>query len=184
MKRAKDFYGEIKEIFSYDLNNDIALVHPEFIWNTCLWKLQNYQKEMCKVVQTDIATFSSLTTEGCTLCSRKKGLLKHKHSLKKFVDEKDIIQKTIEKKMTKEISCAEARHHNSVMTIDTDMSYYFSKFVLSDNGSLCMEISVRVFLDFSWKVCIYETEISPACEPLEDFPRHITVANASDSFAI
>ena len=26
MKRAKDFYGEIKEIFSYDLNNNIASV--------------------------------------------------------------------------------------------------------------------------------------------------------------
>ena len=98
MKRSKDFYGEIKEIFSYDLNNDIALVHPEFICNTCRWKLQNYQKEMCKVVQFDIATFASLTTEGCTLCSRKRGLVKHKYSLKKSVDEKDIIQKTIEKK--------------------------------------------------------------------------------------
>ena len=98
MKRAKDFYGEIKEIFSYDLNNDIALVHPEFICNTCRWKLQNYQKEMCKVLPTDIATFGSLTIEGCTLCSRKKGLVKDKYSLKKSVDEKDIIQKTIEKK--------------------------------------------------------------------------------------
>ena len=98
MKRAKDFYGEIKEIFSYDLNNDIALIHPEFICNTCRRKLQNYQKEMCKIVQTNIATFASHTTEGCTLCSRKRGLVKHKYSLKKSVDEKDIIQKTIEKK--------------------------------------------------------------------------------------
>ena len=136
---------------------------------------------MCKVVQTNIATFASHTTEGCTLCSRKRGLVKQKYSLKKSVDEKDVTQKTIEKKI-KEILCAEAHHHNFVMTIDTDMSYYFSKFVLSDNGSLCMEISVTVFLDFSWKVYIYETEISPTCEPLEDFPRHITVVNAPDFF--
>ena len=53
---------------------------------------------MCKVLPTDIATFGSLTIEGCTLCSRKKGLVKDKYSLKKSVDEKDIIQKTIEKK--------------------------------------------------------------------------------------
>ena len=85
--------------------------------------------------------------------------------------------------MAKEILCAEARHHNFVVTIDTDMSYYFSQFVLSDYGSLCMEISVRMFLDFSWKVYIYETEISPTCEPLADFPGHITVANAPDFFS-
>ena len=71
MKRAKDFYGEIKEIFRYDLNNDIASVHPEFICNTCRRKLQNYQKELCNVVQTDIATFASHTPECCTLCSKK-----------------------------------------------------------------------------------------------------------------
>ena len=188
MKRAKDFYGEIKEIFSYDLKNDIASVHPEFICNTCRRKLQNYQKELCKVVQTDIATFASHTPEDCTLCSRKRGLVKHKYSLKKSVDEKEITQKeitqkTVEKKMTKEILCSEACHHNFVMTSDTDTSYCFSKFVLSDNGSLSMEISVRVFLDFSWRVYIYETEISPTCQPLEDFPRYITVANAPDFFS-
>ena len=33
--RAKELYGEIKEIFSYDLNNDIASVQPEFICNMC-----------------------------------------------------------------------------------------------------------------------------------------------------
>ena len=76
MKRAKDFYGEIKEIFSYDLNNDIASVHPEYICNTCRWKLQNYQKELRKVLQTDIATFASHTSEGCTLCSGKNGISK------------------------------------------------------------------------------------------------------------
>ena len=30
------------------------------------WKLQNNQKELCKVVQTDSATFASHTPEGCT----------------------------------------------------------------------------------------------------------------------
>ena len=87
--------GEIKEIFSYDINNDIALVHQKFICNTCRQKLQNYQKEMCKVVQADIATFASHTR---TLCSRKRRLMKHKYSLKKSLDEKEITQKTIEKK--------------------------------------------------------------------------------------
>ena len=101
MKRAKDFYGEIKKIFSYDLNNDIALIHPEFICNTCRRKLQNYQKEMWKIVYTNIATFASHTKEGCTLCCRKRRLVKYKYSLKKSVDEKDIIQKTIEKKNDK-----------------------------------------------------------------------------------
>ena len=109
--------GEIKEIFSYDINIDIALVHPKFICNTCRQKLQNYQKEMCKVVQADIATFVSHTR---TLCSRKRRLMKHKHSLKKSLDEKEITQKTIEKKMTKEILCAKACHHHFVMTSDTD----------------------------------------------------------------
>ena len=51
--------------------------------------------------------------------------------------------------MTNEVLCAEGRYHNFVMTSDTDMSYYFSKFVSSDNDSIRMEISVRVFLDFS-----------------------------------
>ena len=90
--------GEIKKIFSYDINNDIALVHPELICNTCRQKLQNYQKEMCKVVQADIATFAS---HARTLCSRKWGLVKHKYSLKKSVDEKEITQKIIEKKNDK-----------------------------------------------------------------------------------
>ena len=36
---------------------------------------------------------------------------------------------------------------------------------------------------FSWRVYIYETEISPTCEPLEDFPRHVTVANAPDFYS-
>ena len=40
-----------------------------------------------------------------------------------------------------------------------------------------------VFLDFYWRVYICETEIPPTCEPLEDFPRHITVANAPDFFS-
>ena len=40
-----------------------------------------------------------------------------------------------------------------------------------------------MFLDFSWRVYIYETEISPTCEPLEDFPRHVTVANAPDFYS-
>ena len=134
MKRAKDFYGEIKETFSYDINNDIASVHPEFICNTCRRKLQNYQKEMCKVALTDIEKFASHTPEGCTMRSRKRGLIMH--SLKKSVDQKKITQKTIEKKMTKEILCSEACHHNFVTTSDTDTSY--SKFVLLDNGSLSM----------------------------------------------
>ena len=69
------------------------------------------------------------------------------------------------------------------MTSDIDTSYYFSKFALSDNGSLSMETSVRVFLDFSWRVYIYESEISPTCQPLEDFPRYITVANAPGFFS-
>ena len=80
----------------------------------CRQKLQNYQKEMCKVVQTDIATFASHTPE-----------------------------------------CSEALHINFVMTSDTNTRYYFSEFVLLDIGSLSMEISVRVFLDFSWRVYIY-----------------------------
>ena len=101
VKRAKDFYGEIKEILSYDLNSDIALVHPEFIRNKCRRKQQNYQKDMCKVVQTDIATFASHAPEGSTLCSIKRGLVKHKYSLKKSVDEKGITQKTVEKKNDK-----------------------------------------------------------------------------------
>ena len=46
-----------------------------------------------------------------------------------------------------------------------------------------MEMSVRVFLDFSWRVYIYETEISPTCQPLEDSPRYMTVANAPDFFS-
>ena len=53
---------------------------------------------MFKIVQTDIATFASHAPEGSTLCSRKRGLVKHKYSLKKSVDEKDITQKTIEKR--------------------------------------------------------------------------------------
>ena len=60
-------------------------------------KLQSYQKEMCKVVQTDIATFASHTPEGCTLCYRKRELVMHKYSLKKSVDQKEITEKTIEK---------------------------------------------------------------------------------------
>ena len=40
-----------------------------------------------------------------------------------------------------------------------------------------------MFLDFSWRVYIYETEISPTCEPLQDFPRNITVASAPDFFS-
>ena len=47
MKRAKDFYGEIKEIFSYDLNNDIALIHPEFICNMCWRKLPEGDVQSC-----------------------------------------------------------------------------------------------------------------------------------------
>ena len=180
MKRAKYFCGETKEIFSYVLTNDIASVHPEFLCNTYRWKLQNYQKELCKVVQTDIAIFASHTSAGRTLCSRKWGLVKHKYSRKKSVDEKEITQKTVEKKMQ---NSSEALHHNFVMPSDTDTSYYFSKFVLSDNESLSMEILVRVFLDFSWRVYIYETEISPTYQPLEDFPKHITVANAPDFFS-
>ena len=66
------------------------------------------------------------------------------------------------------------------MKSDTVMSY---KFPISDNGSLTMEISVRVFLDFFWKVYIYKTEISPTCEPPEDFSRHTTVANVPDFFS-
>ena len=80
----------------------------------CRRKLQSYQKEMCKVVQTDIATFASHTPE-----------------------------------------CSESLHINFVMTSDTNTRYYFSEFVLLDIGSLSMEISVRVFLDFSWRVYIY-----------------------------
>ena len=38
-------------------------------------------------------------------------------------------------------------------------------------------------MDFSWRVYIYETEISPTCEPLQDFPRHNTVANAPNFFS-
>ena len=53
---------------------------------------------MCKVVQADIATFAS---HARTLCSRKWGLVKHKYSLKKSVDEKEITQKIIEKKNDK-----------------------------------------------------------------------------------
>ena len=50
--------------------------------------------------------------------------------------------------MAKEIFCSEARHINFVMTSDTNTRYYFSEFVLLDIGSLSMEISVRMFLDF------------------------------------
>ena len=50
--------------------------------------------------------------------------------------------------MTQKLLCSEARHHNFVMTNDIDTSYYFSNFVLSDNGSLSREISVRVFMYF------------------------------------
>ena len=179
MERAKDFNEEIKEIFSYDSNNDIASVHPEFICNT-FQKLQNYQKELHKVVQTDIATFVSHTPAGYT--SRKKGIVKRKYSLKKSVDEKEITQKTVEKKMTKEILCSEARHHNFVVTSNKYTSYYFSKFVLSDNERNTIEILVRVFLDFSWRFNIYETKMSPTCQILEDCPKHITVANAANLF--
>ena len=52
-------------------------------------------------MQTDIATFASHTSEDCTLCSRKRGLVKHKYALKKSVDEKEIAQKKIEKKKKK-----------------------------------------------------------------------------------
>ena len=52
-------------------------------------------------MQNDIATFASHTPEGCIMCSRKRGLVKHKCSLKKSVDEKEITQKTIEKKNDK-----------------------------------------------------------------------------------
>ena len=93
MERAKDFNEEIKEIFSYDSNNDIASIHPEFICNT-FQKLQNYQKELHKVEQTDIATFVSHTPAGYT--SRKKGIVKGKYSLKKSVDEKKITQKIVQ----------------------------------------------------------------------------------------
>ena len=51
---------------------------------------------MCKVALTNIATFASHTQEGCTMRSRKRGLIMH--SLKKSVDQKKITQKTIEKK--------------------------------------------------------------------------------------
>ena len=63
----------------------------------CRRKLQSYQKEMCKVVQTDSATFASHTPEGCTLCYTKRELVMHKYSLKKSVDQKEITEKTIEK---------------------------------------------------------------------------------------
>ena len=72
--------------------------------------------------------------------------MRKKLHIKKFKKKK--------KKMKKEILCAEACHHNFVMKCDADMSYYFSKFVLSDNESFSMEISVRVFLDFCWRVYI------------------------------
>lgn len=39
MKRAKDFYGEIKEIFNYNLNNDIEYTEyielPEGVVQSC-----------------------------------------------------------------------------------------------------------------------------------------------------
>ena len=38
MKRAKDFYGEEKKAFSYNLYNNITSVHAEYICNT---KTQN-----------------------------------------------------------------------------------------------------------------------------------------------
>ena len=70
------------------------------------------------------------------------------------------------------------------MTSDIDNSYYFSNFfVLSDNESLSIEILGRVFLDFSWRVYLFEPEISPTCQPLEDFLRDIRVPNASDFFS-
>ena len=40
------------------------------------------------------------------------------------------------------------------MTSDADIIYYFSKFTLSDNENLSMEISIRVFLGFYWRVYI------------------------------
>lgn len=160
MKRAKDFWGEINEIFSYDLNNDKASVHPEFICNICRHKLENYQNELCKVVQTNIATFASHTPHDCTLCSRKRGLVKHKDSLKKSVNQKELHIKQLKRKWQMIFYVLKHIIIIFFMTSDADIIYYFSKFTLSDNENLSMEISIRVFWGFYWRVYIWNRDLT------------------------
>ena len=38
-------------------------------------------------------------------------------------------------------------------------------------------------MDFYWKRYIYETDISPTCQPGENFPRHITVVIGTRFFS-
>ena len=50
---------------------------------------------------------------------------------------------------------------------ETTESYYFSKFELTDAGKIRMKILIRIFMDFSWRLYIYESEVFSNSETLK-----------------
>ena len=84
-KKVKDSYKiEILRPFSYDIENDVAAIHPKYIWDNCRRKLDMVKKnsQLREVVETEITPFE-LHCNNCRLCMKHTRLSEH-HFLVKY----------------------------------------------------------------------------------------------------
>ena len=83
-KKVKDSYKtEILRLLNYDIKNDVAAIHPKYIYHNCRRKLDMVKKNSQKeVVETEITPLE-LHSKNCRLCMKHTRLSEH-HFLEKY----------------------------------------------------------------------------------------------------
>ena len=125
-KKVKDSYKtEILRFFNYDIESDLATIHPNHVCDNCEKKLdivkKNSQKE---VVETEIAPFE-LHSNNCRLCMKHTRLNEH-HFLLKYENiteqETPRLDLSTEEFTIYEIIACASKTQNFIKTIEDDMS--------------------------------------------------------------
>ena len=186
-KKVKDSYKtEILRLFNYDIENDVAAIHPKYICDNCRRKLDMVKKnsQLREVVETEIAPFE-VHSNNCRLCMKHTRLNEH-HFLVKYksnITEQETPHLDLP---TEEFSIHEiiayAKTQNMIKTMEDDMSLTLSSIKAYD-GKPVIDFSIKIYKeDFSWEIFVFHKTISKHLTYISRLPSYINRSNLQSFF--
>ena len=185
-KKVKDSYKtEILRLFNYDIENDVAAIHPKYICNNCRRKhdlvKKNSQKE---VVEAETAPFK-LHSNDCRVCMKHTRLSEH-HFLVKYKNiteqETPHLDLSTEEFTIYEIIACASKTQNFIKIIEDDMSLTLSNIKVYDCKPV-IDFSIKISKeDFLWELLVFQKTISKQLTCISTLPSFINQSNAQSFF--
>jgi len=178
-KKLTEYKETINQLFMYDISQDSPLLHPTVICDSCRRKV-----EYCKgksVAEQKIAVFPLHEQRNCVICNHMQYKIKHIFSTK-------ILSQPCKEEQPIDISmdfvCSVALASGFDVKKSSADGELFSLCKTESNNSICIEITIKVFLNFSWKVFVYNHEVTYKNQVFTGIPKLLDVKQCQKLFTL